>query len=306
MHVTTMPRILNLGAGTQSSVVMFLMERGELPRADYALFADTGWEPKAVYEHLDWLKARTTIPIVTVRAGNIYDDAMESQVSWSKEASKEGARRWASMPLYVLNNQRHVKGPGQTLWGMDTETYVKDLDVPDEGKIKRQCSAEYKIDPIRKWIKKNIFGLQSRDRWPTEPSVVQVFGISHDEQSRMKAPESWAMFDYPLVDRRWHRLRVIQWAEENYPDHTFPRSACCGCPFHDNTEWRSIRDTDPNGWAQAVALDEKIRNTGGMRGQVYLHRSCTPLADADLQAPDTRKTLMDAGMENECQGICGV
>lgn len=39
-------RILNLGAGTQSSVIYLMMCRDELPRADVAIFADTLWEPR--------------------------------------------------------------------------------------------------------------------------------------------------------------------------------------------------------------------------------------------------------------------
>lgn len=41
-------RVLNLGAGTQSSVIYLMMCRGELPPADVAIFADTQWEPKEV------------------------------------------------------------------------------------------------------------------------------------------------------------------------------------------------------------------------------------------------------------------
>ena len=49
-------KILSLGAGVQSTTVLLMSIRGELPRIDHAIFADTGWEPKAVYEHLDRLK----------------------------------------------------------------------------------------------------------------------------------------------------------------------------------------------------------------------------------------------------------
>lgn len=306
-----MKRILNLGVGTQSSVVLFLMERGELPRADVAIFSDPQWEGDAVYKHLQWLRERTTIPIVTVTAGNIYEDAMQSQIGYNKAKADDAAeaekrRRWASMPLYVLNNQRLIKGPGLTLWGLDDSERMKILDIPDEGQVKRQCTSEYKLEPIRKWIKENIFGLSKTARWPTTPGVVQVFGISHDERSRMKAPDPWAEFDYPLVTMRWNRERVIAWAQENFPDHEFPRSACVGCPFHSNEELRKIRDADPKGWSEAVALDDKIRNAGGMRGQVFLHRSCKPLKEADLGAPDTHQTRLDAGFENECLGMCSV
>lgn len=300
------PRVLNLGIGTQSSVVMFLMERGELPRADYAVFSDTGWEPAEVYEHLEWLKERTTIPIVTVTAGNIYNDAMQPKIKWSKESGKGGGVTFRSMPLYVLNTHRKITGPGLTLWGLDDTEYMRLLDVPDEGRIKRQCTKAYKVEPIQKWIKANIFGSAPGERWPTTPSVVQVFGISHDELGRMKVADPWSSFEYPFVDMRWHRLKVISWAEREFPDHTFPRSACIGCPFHSNAEWLHIRNTDPKGWNQAVALDEKIRDAGGTRGKVFLHRSCVPLKDADIAAPDTNQTRLNASFENECVGMCGV
>jgi 3'-phosphoadenosine 5'-phosphosulfate sulfotransferase (PAPS reductase)/FAD synthetase len=40
-------RVISLGAGVQSTTVLLLAHRGELPGGpvDYAIFADTGWEP---------------------------------------------------------------------------------------------------------------------------------------------------------------------------------------------------------------------------------------------------------------------
>lgn len=48
-------RVLSLGAGVQSTAVLLMSATGELPKLDAAVFADTQWEPKAVYEHLEWL-----------------------------------------------------------------------------------------------------------------------------------------------------------------------------------------------------------------------------------------------------------
>lgn len=45
-----MIRVLSLGAGVQSSTLALMIARGELPPVDCAIFSDTGWEPKAVYE----------------------------------------------------------------------------------------------------------------------------------------------------------------------------------------------------------------------------------------------------------------
>jgi hypothetical protein len=87
---------------------------GELPRADYAIFADTGWEPQAVYDHLDRLKALNEIPILTVSAGNLRADALSDS-------------RFASMPLFTKN-----------------ETTGK------VSMLRRQCTREYKVAPIQK------------------------------------------------------------------------------------------------------------------------------------------------------------
>ncbi len=49
-------RVLSLGAGVQSTTLALMIEKGEIPMVDAAIFADTGAEPKAVYDHLDWLE----------------------------------------------------------------------------------------------------------------------------------------------------------------------------------------------------------------------------------------------------------
>jgi hypothetical protein len=83
-------RLLSLGAGVQSTTVLLLACEGVIPRFDVALFADTGWEPRAVYENLVRLRAHAAtfgIPGRTVSAGNIRDDALDP------------AHRFVSMPL---------------------------------------------------------------------------------------------------------------------------------------------------------------------------------------------------------------
>ncbi|GAA5542298.1 MULTISPECIES: hypothetical protein [Brucella] len=51
-------RVLSLGAGVQSTMLALMAAHGEIgPMPDCAIFADTGWEPKAVYEHLAWLRS---------------------------------------------------------------------------------------------------------------------------------------------------------------------------------------------------------------------------------------------------------
>ena len=67
--------ILSLGAGVQSSVLALMASKGEItPMPDCAIFADTGWEPKRVYEWLDWLETQLPFPVFRVTAGNLQDD----------------------------------------------------------------------------------------------------------------------------------------------------------------------------------------------------------------------------------------
>lgn len=49
-------RTLSLGAGVQSTTIYLLACEGVIPPFDAAIFADTGWEPRRVYEHLERLE----------------------------------------------------------------------------------------------------------------------------------------------------------------------------------------------------------------------------------------------------------
>ncbi len=56
-------RALSLGAGVQSTTMALMAAHGEIgPMPDCAIFADTGWEPKAVYDHLAWLMSSNVLP----------------------------------------------------------------------------------------------------------------------------------------------------------------------------------------------------------------------------------------------------
>ena len=66
-----MIRVLSLGAGVQSTTLALMAAVGEIERPAAAIFADTQWEPEAVYRHLDWLEALLPYPVLRVTQGNI-------------------------------------------------------------------------------------------------------------------------------------------------------------------------------------------------------------------------------------------
>lgn len=294
-------RALSLGAGVQSTTMALLAAHGEIgPMPDCAIFADTGWEPRAVYDHLEWLMSPNVLPfpVHIVSAGNIRDQLI---------GAGEG-KRWASIPAFA----KTVTPAGAEVPVFDEDDEGELVEVATRhtttetvsiGMIRRQCTTDFKIVPIRRKTRE-LAGL-TRKRSPPFAVVETWIGISTDEIIRAKPSfEAWQLKRFPLIEKRMSRRDCLAWLRRhNYPDP--PKSACIGCPFHDNARWRYMRDHDAEAWADAVEVDETMRNgLRGIRGQVFLHRSCVPLDQADLS------TAADHGQldlwPNECEGMCGV
>ena len=266
--------ILNLGAGVQSTTVALMAVHGLLPQIDHAIFADTRWEPQAVYRHLDWLSG------ILGRAGTRLHRVCTGDIRADMLRCGDGAR-WASPPVFTKLNGR-------------------------VGQLRRQCTREYKIDPIDKKIRE-ILDLRRRQHWPKDHRIDQWFGISLDEIERMRiSPRPAIRNVYPLIDLvRMTRGDCIEWLKRhgyNVP----PKSACIGCPYHSDRLWRAMRDHQPQEWEDACAVDEAIR-TGrprGIDGSLYLHRSGRPLAQAALTTAEDEGQL--PLFIEECEGMCGV
>jgi hypothetical protein len=237
--------------------MLALSAEGILPKVDYSIFADTGWEPSAVYAHLDRLEREIAkpaeIPVLRVSSGNIRKDALDPE------------HRFASMPLYVLNQDGR---PGMT---------------------RRQCTGEYKIKPIKKKVRE-LLGYPYPARIPKGVFVEQWVGISTDEFHRAKdADVKYMRNRHPLIDMGWSRSDCVRYLTSLGLADT-PKSSCLGCPFHGNAQWRHIRDNSPGEWQDVVEFDAAIRkgnaraNATGNRllGEAFLHRSRVPLSEAPI------------------------
>jgi hypothetical protein len=56
-------RVLSLGAGVQSTTLARMAAHGIIdPMPDCAVFADTGWKPTVVYDHLASLTSPNVLP----------------------------------------------------------------------------------------------------------------------------------------------------------------------------------------------------------------------------------------------------
>ena len=250
-------KIISLGAGVQSTTLALLAHHGKIEPPDYAVFADTGWEPKAVYKHLDWLEKYLSFPVVRVSAGNLKE--------------------------HLLSNP---------------EFSVVPFFTPNGGMMRRQCTGDYKIRPLQKFMKPHAS--------KGNPVICEI-GISTDEWARMKPSRvKYIQHTWPLIDLGMSRNDCKDLLKDNgyaVP----PKSACLGCPYRDNLGWREIKTKYPEEFEETCKVEDQLNDSKKTKyrySKQFIHRSCKPLRDVDF------RTMEEMGQLNffndECEGMCGV
>ncbi|GAP46917.1 hypothetical protein [Streptomyces azureus] len=306
-------RLLSLGAGVQSTTLLMLAAEGRLPGLDGAIFADTGWEPAAVYEHLDRLEEEIAkpagIPIYRVSTGRIQDDVLDPD-------------KQRSLPAHT-----------------------RDPETGEDGMLNRRCTQTYKLTPILRqtrlllgattsdpkpcrycdgkgkriapWrIKRNDMtpgpcsvcdgtGTLSRVNQPPAGVWAETWiGFSTDEIGRVsdRGDTRYSRSRHPLLELNMSRTQCDAYLK-HHGWTSVEKSACIGCPFHGNAEWRRMRDTDPESWREAVAFDKAYRTGPGLRHERFLHISRLPLSEAPIdkirRSEWQMDTIFDAAYEAE-------
>jgi hypothetical protein len=264
---------ISFGAGVQSTALLALSCKGErgVPRADIAIFADTGDEPQWVYDHLALMKEWSSIPIEIVSRGNLGADTIEK--------ARTG-KRAANIPAFTLGQD----GKASLLW--------------------RQCTTEYKTEPIEAMVRRKL-GAKKGAR--VKGRALNLLGISLDEAHRMKPnPRIWCENSWPLIDARITREechKIVEAAGCPKP----MKSSCVFCPYHSNSFWQDMKVNHPGEFKRAVEFDHAIRDMSkaGVRNPIFLHRSLQPLDEVEFR-DQSQLRLFDDQFGNECEGVCGV
>ena len=255
-------RVLSLGAGVQSTTIALMAARGEIPAPDCAIFADTGDEPRAVYEHLAWLIGILPFPVHIAKCSKSLKDGLQ--------AGDDEAR----IPFHI--------GAG--------------------GLGGRQCTRNWKIRPFRRMVRE-ILGVGTRG-YVAPGSVESWIGISTDEIERVRPSGCRFIHNrHILIEARMSRQSCYTWLEERQYRRP-PKSRCKYCPYQGNDGWRGLRE-NPDEWAETIEFDGWLREPAQVarfRGEVFLHPSRVPLAQADLTVDLPGPDLFG----HECAGICGV
>lgn len=290
-----MLEVISLGAGVQSTTMALMAAHGEItPMPDAAIFADTGAEPPEVYEHLEWLSSGNVLPfpVIVTQFSHMTRDLEATARGEGEVAGRAGG--YLAAPFFTVNADG------------------------SKGMLRRECTQNYKIRRIEHAIKDFMGRPRDKAIRSKEPLVRQWIGISSDEAHRVKwIGPKWQMKRYPLLGRMidedpqdlWmSRAECEAWLlRHEYPIP--PKSACTFCPYRSDAEWRWLRDNSPEGWKEAVAIDQLIRDMpeksrAGLRlgGKLYVHAKRIPLEEVDLDGTGDQPDLW-AG---ECEGMCGL
>lgn len=250
---------LSLGWGVQSWTLAGMVAFGELPAIDAAIHADTTHERGATYDFArrwtPWLEERGVKVVTVTNTDRIADNTAEIDI-----------------PAYTISEKDAVRG-----------------------QLRRQCTHDWKIAPLRRWLQANRNG-----------SPVEMWlGISLDEYQRMKDSDvKYITNRWPLIEKRMTRQDCIKWLQSHGLEVP-PKSSCVFCPYHSIAGWRDVKKS-PEDWQKAVDVDKAIRKSRPPY-DLFVHNACMPLEEVDLRTPKERGQLeLWADTDAECGGVCFV
>lgn len=246
--------ILSCGAGMQSTAVALMScenaIRGiihkDIPIYDAVLFCDLGFEPAWVYSQVRFIRdacTRARIPFFVLDT-NLYQHYLDNF----------GERRVVSVPFWTLDEN------------------------DKKGKMPRNCTLEYKIENMQKFVRWNLLGYPKGAVTKTEDKKRHVMhlGFSYEERRRC-SENTHAMFTnrFPLVEMGWTRAESYAYCRDVWGLDT-KASACLMCPFHKNYFYRHLKEEHRHDYDGVVDFDyllERGQKTSLIRNELFISRS---------------------------------
>ena len=156
---------------------------------------------------------------------------------------------------------------------------IRSIDIPvrmsNGAPGNRNCTVEFKIKPIAKWIKRNA------------PTCTLGKGISTDEPHRATPSRESDGYTsaYPLIELGVSRsdcLRIVREAGLPQP----PKSSCWFCPYKTTDQWITMRREKPELFAATAELERMLNRKRAEIGKdaVYVSgvgaRKALPITEA--------------------------
>jgi hypothetical protein len=191
---------------------------GEAREADIVLgdeWTETGWYPgsspwpcapsmiqpvakrarlRALRCNLEWMKGVGRPPIIVRSTGSKLGHDLVN-------GGNSTGQRFASIPAFTA-----VVDGGENI-----------------GKTRRQCTKEYKIEVIERYLRYELLGMRPYQKMPKDVRIHQTYGISLDEAGRsVRIRERlegrpWIAPVFPLLERQMTRGYCYQWLQKFRP-----------------------------------------------------------------------------------------
>ena len=254
----------------QSTALYLMSSMRQFERADVAIFSDPMAEHPDTYKLVDWL------------------------LQWSKECAD-------AIPIHIVKKsiiKDILKGKNTT--GQKMVALPLFVDTDKGGMMRRQCTQDYKIEPVKQKVRE-LYGLKPRQRMPM---TEMWLGITIDEAQRMKDSRNPRIKNrYPFMEMAMNRSDCMHFMRDNgFP---IPRkSSCIFCPYSSDGTWADIKENNPKVFNIAVKIDKSVRNCMEIRkdnNPAYLHKSMKPLNEVIFKHEDQVDMF-----GNECEGHCGL
>lgn len=253
-------KILSCGAGMQSTALALMScenkKKGnvypEIPEYDLIVFCDMGHEPPWVYDQVEFIRKACEESGITFKVleTGLYGNYME----------KFGVQRVATIPF----------------WSVDENG--------KKGKMRRQCTIEYKIEAIQKYVRYELLGYKFRQKCKKEDKGAHEMHIGFSKEEEHRVFESMnPMFvtHFPLVKMGLTRADNYAYILEKWGLET-KASACGYCPFHRNFFFQHIKENCPDCYKAVVDMDnllEERQPQSAIRSKLYISRSRKRIAD---------------------------
>ncbi|MFA5715636.1 MAG: hypothetical protein WC998_07845 [Candidatus Paceibacterota bacterium] len=272
-----MKNIVSYGGGTQSTAMILMALNGDygLQRPNFGVYADTGGEPEFINEYVryfvDYVKQKYDFDIFITK----YKDGIVNKLTLEAvRKAKSGLGYTSSNPPYFTLNPDGTKGM-----------------------MMRQCTVDFKTNPISKLINSKLERGENYRIW---------IGISFDERSRMKISMKKRRTNYyPLVDNFIRRNDSINYVKKLGIKSPL-RSSCFFCPFHSDRYWQWLKDFHPSEFERAVEFEKTVqeRQNDYATSKIFLHRSCINLDQVIFTDKDQLNMFPE--LIDECGGECGI
>lgn len=228
-----MKRVFSCGGGVQSTACLVLAAQGKIEYNTF-IFANVGDQAES--------------PLTIKYVNNIL-----------KPYAQDHGIEWIDVRISSSNEQK------LDLYTQLLRTDIKSIGIPVHmkggGPAHRDCTAEYKIRPIAKWMRANANG------------GVLGKGISTDEPHRATPSRENDCYtsEYPLIDLGISRNDCLIIAKEaGLPQP--PKSSCWFCPFKTTDQWTTMRREMPDLFEKAADLEKRLNKKRVELGkdEVYL------------------------------------